>query len=181
MFTKIISTSLLLLLTLFPTAYTNANTENAEKTIYNFYKSYFLELNKKNNASSIELSYSTSLNKLISHNKVLCNSFPDEVCGWGADGDVYLGAQDYDENLSFESSQFKINESPNNIINVSFYLFPSKNSDQDSLRHISYKMVYEHHRWVVDDIIYNSDISSREQINNENKLLHDKLSKLKSE
>jgi hypothetical protein len=181
MFIKRISTSLLFLFTLFLTTYASADTESAEKTIYNFYNSYFSDLNKKDNASSIELPYSTSFNKLISHNKELCNSFPDEICGWGADGDVYLDAQDYDEKLSIENSQFKINESPSNTINVSFYLFPSEKSAQDNQRHISFKMVYEHNKWVVDDIIYNRDTSSREQINNENKLRNDELSKRKSE
>ena len=89
----------------------------------------------------------------------------------GADGDVYLNAQDYDDSLTMENSNFKISKLPKDVIKVSFNLFPIEKSSQYGERVITYKMILERNNWVVDDIFYDNNNSSRQQIENENKLL----------
>lgn len=156
-------------------AFATTESSSPKETIYNFYKSYFSSLNNKLDGSTFELTYSRSFSRLINYNEKLCKSFPDEICGWGADGDVYLDAQDYGKSLTIKNTRFQIHESPVKTINVSFYLFPSDTSVRDNQRHISYKMIYENHQWVVDDIIYNKSISARKQIDKENKFLNAEL------
>ena len=149
----------------------NAETYDSKEIIYNFYKSYFSHLRNTDKTPEPELDFSASFKKLVSYNKELCHSFPDEVCGWGADGDVYLNAQDYDDSLTMENSNFKISKLPKDVIKVSFNLFPTEKSSQYGERVITYKMIHERNNWVVDDIFYDNNNSSRQQIENENKLL----------
>lgn len=167
---------LVLLLCLGPVAAFASTTALTPKDIiFNFYKSYFSYLHSKSTAAGPDLAYSTSFNKLFNYNLALCRPFPDEICGWGSDGDIYLNAQDYDDNLTIENTHFTITESPQNVITVSFNLFPSEKPDQHDDRIISYNMIFEQNQWVVDDIIYEHKSSSRQDIESENQSLIDEL------
>ena len=70
-----------------------------------------------------------------------------------------------------ENSNFKISKLPQNFIKVSFNLFPTEKPSQYGERVITYKMIRERNNWVVDDIFYDTNNSSRQQIESENKLL----------
>jgi hypothetical protein len=155
----------------------HAEAIGARDTIYYFYKSYFSNLNAGANAkiNPVELVYSKSFAREISRNKELCKRFPDEICGWGADGDIYLDAQDYGDNLNFANSRLKVSESPGGFVHVSFVLFPSDKQVQDGERHISYKMIFESNKWVVDNILYGKNASARNQIKSENALIIEDL------
>lgn len=159
--------------------YVHAETTGAKDTIYNFYKSYFSSLNAGGKAkiNPVELAYSKSFDREISRNKELCKKFPGEICGWGADGDVYLDAQDYADNLNFANSRLKVSESPGGLVNVSFVLFPSDKQVQDGERHISFKMIFESNKWVVDNILYGKNASARNQIKSENASIIEDLKK----
>jgi hypothetical protein len=153
------------------TAFADSRTNNPKEIITHFYQSYFLSLQAKHEQSTPKLDFSTSFKKLLESNKKLCLSFADEICGWGADGDVYLNAQDYDDSLTIENSHFKISEVSHNLFKVSFNLFPFDKTVQSNDRIILYKMIYEQNNWVIDDIIYDKNNSARKQIKNENNLL----------
>ncbi len=156
-------------------AFANTAPITPKEIIFNFYKSYFSYLQSKSTTPGPDLAYSTSFNKLFNYNMALCRPFPDEICGWGSDSDIYLNAQDYDDNLTIENTHFTITETPQHVITVSFNLFPSEKPDQNDERIISYNMIYEQNQWVVDDIIYDNKSSSRQDMESENKSLIDEL------
>lgn len=148
--------------------------DSPKKIIFDFYQKYFLYLHGEGKKTQPELTYSKSFNELLRRNEKLCEPYRDEVCGWGTDADVYLNAQDQDDNLTIENSHFTLNEAPNNVVTVSFNLFPSQKTEQNGHSVISFKMIYEQSHWVVDDIIYDES-SARQQMRSENELLTEGL------
>ncbi len=148
-----------------------------KEIILNFYKSYFIYLHNDKNTSAPEPVYSASFRKLRNYNLKLCRPYADEVCGWGSESDAFIDAQDHDDNLTIENTHFKITESPNNTIHVSFTIFPFEKDARGGNIRISYKMIYEQNQWVVDDIIYSHDSSARQQMESENGFLIDELKK----
>lgn len=170
--------SLFFLFFSFPGTVFSATTPVTPKEIiFNFYKSYFSYLNNDKKIPVPEPAYSASFKKLRNYNLKLCRPYADEVCGWGSESDAFIDAQDRDDNLTIENTHFHITELPDNVIHVSFTVFPFEKNAQDGNTAISYKMIYEKNQWVVDDIIYSHDSSARQQMESENGFLIDELKK----
>ncbi|MFZ3231703.1 MAG: hypothetical protein WA160_15955 [Pseudobdellovibrio sp.] len=90
-----------------------------------------------------------------------------DVCGWGADGDIYLDAQEIDPQLTFKNSQFVITAVDPETVKVSFNVYPSLKESKDFYnRTIVYHMLLEKGKWVVNDLISN-DSSARKIIQEE--------------
>ncbi len=102
-----------------------------------------------------ELPFTKSFLELIDLNAKLCKEkTPDEVCGFGADGDVYLAAQDWANDLRFENSGFKIEMDGDDVV-VNFDLFHGDTWGQEQNRRtLKFNLIREDGDWKVNDIVY---------------------------
>ncbi len=115
------------------------------------------------------LALSKSFRVEVKKNKEICAQYASGPCGWGADGDEYLDAQEYEANLSYESSGMSIAEIGPNLFQVTLNVYPSvKDAGDYYQRTIIYKMVNENGAWVVDDVMYADGVSTRKKMAEEN-------------
>jgi hypothetical protein len=120
--------------------------------------------------------FSKSFQDLMARNSQLCQlSRGDDICGFGADGDIYLDTQEFGPQLNFKKSDFKAGLSAPDIVDVSFTVWPGEKKVYR--REMRFKMVKEDGDWRVDDFGSKSDngsfIFSREKIMKENAFLID--------
>ncbi|MEO0336678.1 MAG: DUF3828 domain-containing protein, partial [Pseudomonadota bacterium] len=135
--------------------------KSAQATIEKFYRGYL-----KSPREAKELRFSKSYQEIAKLNKRLCSAQKQMKCGF--DGDIYLNAQDYAANLTYESSQMSISQPTEDTVVVTFSIFPGDGSDHD--RKITYKMIIENNQWAVDDMIAGEQ-SSRQYLKEENSRL----------
>lgn len=144
--------------------------KTAHETVREFYQHY-LNFNSQAtpNLPSPKLKFSKTFDKAIDKHNAICEKYVDGICGWGAEGDVYLNTQETDPKLNYKNSNIKITPTSGNIINVELNVYPSeKNTDGYYIRIINYKMIQENGIWVADDIIYKDGISSRKRMADQN-------------
>lgn len=112
--------------------------------------------------------YSRELEALVDANSLLCDSLSrgDDICGYGADGDVFLQAQEVSPSLDFERSGFTASRSEDNIIDASFNVYPDMG--ESHLRRIRYVLVKEPAGWRVDDVLFADGASMRRELQREN-------------
>ncbi|MFZ4715232.1 MAG: hypothetical protein ACOYL6_16030 [Bacteriovoracaceae bacterium] len=129
-----------------------------QKVIEDFYRGYFVDKSRLNH-----LPFSKSFNQLVSKNAKICEKYAGtDVCGWGADGDLYLHAQEYDPNLSFENSKFQIEQSKSGLVVVRFNIYPSITDAGNFYdREFQFVMIQEEGKWVVDDMIADGESSRK--------------------
>jgi hypothetical protein len=113
-----------------------------------------------------ELAFSKAFQSELKTNADICAGFEDEVCGFGADGDIYLDAQDFDDNLTPQKAGLQVRELKDGSIEARFKLFPV--SAPQDLRIVRYRMVDEGGAWVVDDMIYADGRTARGMMQEEN-------------
>ncbi|TXI95979.1 MAG: DUF3828 domain-containing protein [Burkholderiaceae bacterium] len=136
-----------------------------------FYTDYLnLNIHTNPNAKVPSLPFTRAFNNELRKNKLLCRKHQDEICGFAADGDPYLDAQDFSDGLNAKNARLKLDllskENAKNkaLIRVHFFLFPDSNTDE---RNLLYRLKYEEGTWRVDDIIYGPNSSARQQIRDE--------------
>ena len=112
--------------------------------------------------------YSRELEALVDANSLLCDSLSrgDDICGYGADGDVFLQAQEVSPSLDFERSGFTASRSEDNIVDASFNVHPDMG--ESHARRIRYVLVKEPHGWRVDDVLFADGGSMRRELQREN-------------
>src|ERR1044071_2734347 len=77
----------------------------AKEVIESFYKGYL------NGAKTPTLAFSKSFNELVTKNDAVCKAKAgSDVCGWGADGDIFFDAQEYKPE-SYEKAGLRVKES----------------------------------------------------------------------
>jgi hypothetical protein len=132
-----------------------------------FYRAY-LPLVGKPEVKKPALPLSKSFSGLIQENEKICREKAGtDVCGWGADGDVYLNAQEYEAGLDEKRARLKVTEPSPGQVRVKLNVYPAlKDSGTHYDREITYQMIRERGRWVVDDILYGK-VSSRKTIREE--------------
>lgn len=147
---------------------------NARLVVESFYKTY---LNRSHGIKTkrVALTFSKSFRELIDSNTKLCQEkAASDVCGWGSDGDIYLDAQDY-KLEGYRKSGLSVMETEPAMIRVKLNVYPSdKKSKAYYDREITFKMIQEDSRWVVDDIIYKNG-TGRKQIQDEIDMLNNKV------
>ncbi len=165
---KSVLLSLFLFTFCFPTL--NAKTKlTAKEVIETFYKSYLTRpFDTKAKPSAPKLRFSKSFNELLKVNEKVCKEKAGtDICGWGADGDVYLNAQEYKPE-SYQKAGLTVNEITNGKVAVSFNVYPSIKDHKNSyIRTMTYLMLQEKSDWVVDDILYDNVSSARKSIQSE--------------
>lgn len=140
-----------------------AGGKSAPATIEAFYRKYLGSAKKE-----LNLPFSRSFRALQKEDTAACKKFAgSDICGFGADGDVYLDAQDFDPKLTYASAGFKATEAEPGKVTASFNLFPNdKASGDENKRTIVFAMVKEKGAWVVDDILTRGE-SARKQLRDE--------------
>lgn len=96
--------------------------------------------------------YSRALVALMEANRAACAKTARESskCGWNADGDEFLHAQERDPALTLASSGFVAIAAGAKLVDVRLRLFPD---DPETTRAIRYVLVREAGQWRVDDVI----------------------------
>jgi len=138
-----------------------ADQKSAVETVQDFYKQYLIAVFSKpldvpRPENRPEIAFSKAFAAEMEESDKLCKSHVDPiVCGWGADGDVYLDTQESDPALSYENSGMRVREISPNIVEVKFNLFPfDEDAEGYYNRTIIYHMVLEEGSFVVDNIVY---------------------------
>ena len=167
-----------------PVAAVAAEPATAVEKIQAFYKSYFDYYKQSNDTSDEqgipppEVEQSDAFKAEVKQSDELCAQYDDGVCGWGADADPYLDSQDPDVELTYENSAIAITETEPNTVQVKLNVNPSL--AEGNTRTILYKMVQEHDKWLVDDIVYadeGGNISTRAQLAEERKFIAGEVKK----
>lgn len=101
--------------------------------------------------------YSRATESAIANNYSLCErlSRSDGVCGYGADGDVFLQTQETSPDLNFQNARFVATKSGRNMVDVSFTTWPGQGVEAD--RTLRYVLAKESGGWRVVDVIPRSD------------------------
>ncbi len=137
--------------------------------ITNFYKDH-LARPETRQASQLPSGsfFSKELEALVDANLQLCDSLSrgDDLCGYGADGDVFLDAQEVPPTLDFERAHFKVTRVGDNLIEASFNINPDMGSAY--ARQIRFVLVDEEAGWRVDDMLYGQGRSMRQELQKEN-------------
>lgn len=136
------------------------------ETIRSFYQRY-LNFNDRQAAGGAwpDLVYSKKFNAEIEESESVCQKYVEGPCGWGGDTDVYLDTQERDPLLRFDNSRFEIKQLDAGTVQVRFNVYPSDKDDKgfyDKL--VTYRMIKEGGRWVVDDVSYRDGVSARAQL-----------------
>ena len=136
--------------------------------IADFYKNHFAQL-EKTQASQLPAGsfYSRELEALVEANSQLCDSLSrgDDICGYGADGDVFLQTQEAAPHLDIERAGFKAERVEDGMVDVSFNVYPDMGKSYE--RKLRYLLVKETAGWRVNDVLYNGG-SMRQDIACEN-------------
>jgi hypothetical protein len=113
--------------------------------------------------------YSKELEALVDANNQLCYALSrgDDICGYGADGDVFLDAQEVSPSLDFERAGFRAERVGENMVEAVFNVYPDMGAAYE--RQIRYALVYEDDKgWRVDDMQFAQGRSMREELQQEN-------------
>jgi hypothetical protein len=143
--------------------------------ITSFYENYLARpWRGRSNNLPIGFFYSKGADALITKNAILCEKLSrgDEICGYGADADIFLNAQEIDPDLTFVKARFRVVAAGKNTVEVSFNVYPELGEFYE--RKIRYVLVKETAGWRVDDVFFEDDgrfpanRSMRYEINEEN-------------
>ena len=143
--------------------------------ITNFYRNYLSQpYTNRTDRVPAGFFYSKAADALIDENRRLCEKLSrgDEICGYGADSDSFLDAQEIDPALTFDKARFRATVSGRNLVDVSFNVYPELGSYYD--RTFRYVFVKEGGGWRVDDVLYGdggrfaADRSMRHEVSEEN-------------
>ncbi|MFB9242803.1 hypothetical protein IV454_21000 [Massilia antarctica] len=120
-----------------------------------FYRDYFAnEAAAKKRYLDSGAFYSAGARKLLADNDFACRQVArgDDMCGYGADADMFLDAQDSDPELTLASSGFTAKAVGANAVDVSFKVFPKDPGSQRTT--MRYLVVREGGQWRVDDVLH---------------------------
>lgn len=142
----------------------------------NFYAGYLANPGKRMPPPAGSF-YSEELESLLATNHRLCAKLArdDEICGYDADGDIFLDTQEAAPDLDFNKAGFKAIRSGERTVDVSFNVFPGQGKNYD--RQIRYVMKIEDDGWRVDDMqtgrngTFAADSTMRLEIQHENAAL----------
>ncbi len=144
----------------------SARDDSPASAVESFYRLYLSPAT--HGGSRAAIAFSKSFLELVKRNLEVCKEKAGtDVCGWGADGDIYLGAQESQPDLTFENSGAKIREEEGGVVSVTMNVYPDiKDAGDYYLRRVYFRLISEDGRWVVDDM-KSSGSWAREEMRNE--------------
>lgn len=115
--------------------------------------------------------YSDDLEALLAANHELCGKLArhDEICGYDADGDVFLDAQETASGLTLDKAGFKAAYAGNGTVDVSFNVFPGQGDNYR--RQIRFVLTLEDAGWRVDDMLFGAKTLRRDVLHENETLL----------
>jgi hypothetical protein len=115
--------------------------------------------------------YSQELEALVDANSHLCDSLSrgDDICGYGADGDVFLQSQEVSPRLTLDKAGFKAVRSEEGTVGVSFNAYPEMG--EAYARQIRYLLVRQPAGWRVNDVLFSNGRSMRDELKRENEAI----------
>lgn len=139
--------------------------QSAPDSVLSFYRNY-LNSGYFNHPGkphpSIEMS--RSFREEIQKTEAACSRM-NVPCIWSTYGDKYIDTVAADPDLDFDSSGITVREISPGYVLVKLNVRPSdKKSTVYNERKITYWMIKERGEWVVDDIIYSDNVSSRKKM-----------------
>ncbi|MQA38100.1 hypothetical protein [Rugamonas aquatica] len=101
--------------------------------------------------------YSAELEALLAANHALCGrlAHDDEICGYDADGDVLLDAQETAPGLDFQQAGFKAVHAGRARVDASFSIFPGAGNNYQ--RQIRFVLKREDGGWRVDNMLFGAN------------------------
>jgi len=146
-----------------------ADRQDAAATVRDFYRAYLAYDHAKSpRAPRPAIALSKAFRAEVVRTEAVCKKYGEGPCGWGADGDEYLDAQETDPALTYSNSEIAISEISPGTVQVKLNVYPSIADAGDYYRRtITYKMVRENGAYVVDDISYTDGISERKNLSEE--------------
>lgn len=161
----LLSLTLLFAFCCFTTAFAS-DRKSAVATVRDFYKHYLAyDYSKTPKAPRPSITLSKAFFAEVTKTAAFCKKYGEGPCGWGADGDEYLDAQETDPALSYSNSLIAIREISPGTVQVKLNVYPSvENAGNYYHRTITYKMVRENGSYAVGDIAYSDGISTRKKL-----------------
>lgn len=143
-----------------------ADQSAAVNTVQDFYKRYLAsDFSKMPTKARPKIALSKAFAKEIKRSDVDCKKYGEGPCGWGADGDEYLDAQEIAPDLSYSNSGISIKEISLGTVQVKLNVYPSEKSAGDYYnKTITYKIIVENGKYLVDDMAYSDGISARQRL-----------------
>ncbi|MBC3875089.1 hypothetical protein [Undibacterium flavidum] len=151
----------------------------AVKLVDEFYRRYLaFDHTKTQGVSQPDISLSKAFSNEVKKSTVDCKRFGEGPCGWGDDGDKYLDTQEIDPNLTYSNSRISIKEISLGTVRVKLNVYPSeKNAVAYYNKTITYKIIFENEKYVVDDIAYSDGISMRKKLLDERAYIRENVRK----
>ena len=140
----------------------------AKEMVQDFYEKYLPIPDKANYLKRHSPRFSNGFKRVLDQNKNYCrNHARHDVCGFGADGDRFLDAQEIAPDLTFENSGATLEEEGSGKVRLKLNVFPSQKAHQSRYqRELLFTVVKEGGKWAIDDISYNGK-SERESLKEE--------------
>ena len=140
--------------------------------IQRFYEGYLnaSDTTRRSFAKSYHL-FSQEIEALLQENERLCATLSrgDDICGYAADGDNYLDAQEWSPDINFKNSEFQSTHIKEGDVQVTFTLWPGNHAEyQRNKRFLLEKM---DKGWAVKDMFSGTQLERgmRYTIEQENK------------
>ncbi len=120
-----------------------------------FYKKY-LDATRGDSILSDRSVLSQSARNLLDSNRIICErKAGTDVCGFDADGDMFLNTQEIGSNLNFTTSSFTAKSVSSDCIEVSFTVWPGIRAYYDKKLRLT--LLHERGQWRIDDIAWPDD------------------------
>jgi hypothetical protein len=140
-----------------------------EEVVQSFYESYLEKLGDPAVKPKPNMPFSVEFQSAIEEHERVCKLYASGICGFGANGDIYLDSQEYEKGLTLSNAGFHVSEGPEGIVTVKLNVYPSiSTKDGYYDRVVSLKLIFESGEWVVDDLWYADRVSWKVRMHQEN-------------
>lgn len=145
-----------------------ADNMTALEAVEKMYRDYF-KFYEGHSSDVPKMKFSKAFSDAIKENDEICSLYAYGICGWASERSEYLDTQDAEPSLTFIGSGITFQDLGEDLIAVRLNVFPSnKKCGSYCEKLIKFKMVSEGDIWVIDDVYYTDDISSRKRLSDEN-------------
>jgi hypothetical protein len=140
-----------------------------EEVVRTFYETYLDNLGNPAVKPKPDMPFSVEFRNAIEEHEKVCKLYASGICGFGANGDIYLDSQEYETGLTLINSGFHVAQGADGVVTVKLNVYPSiPTKDGYYDRQVSLKFILESGAWVVDDLWYADRVSWKVRMRQEN-------------
>jgi len=140
-----------------------------EEVVRSFYETYLEKLGNPAVIPKPNMPFSAEFQNAIEEHERVCKLYASGICGFGANGDIYLDSQEYEKGLTLINSGFQVSQGEDGVVTVKLNVYPSiSTKDGYYDRQVSLKLIFESGAWVVDDLWYADRVSWKVRMRQEN-------------